>query len=93
MLPIDLFRIRLYSSSILTSVCSFIAQNVAMIALPFYFLNNYGFSEITTGLIMTPWPLATMIVSPIAARFVVALVFAIIGGTVSLTSSVKTGNR
>lgn len=70
MLPVDLFKIRLYSLSISTSVCSFIAQNVAMIALPFLFLNNYGFSEITTGLLMTPWPLATMIVSPFAARFV-----------------------
>lgn len=70
MLPVDLFGIRLYSLSISTSVCSFIAQNIAMIALPFLFLNNYGFSEITTGLLMTPWPLATMIVSPFAARFV-----------------------
>ncbi len=70
MLPIDLFRIRLYSLSISTSVCSFIAQNVAMISLPFLFLGNYRFSEITTGLLMTPWPLATMIVSPLASRFV-----------------------
>ncbi len=70
MLPVDLFGIRLYSLSIITSVCSFIALNVAMIALPFLFLNGYGFSEITTGLLMTPWPLATMIVSPLAARFV-----------------------
>lgn len=60
MLPVDLFGIKLYSLSIITSVCSFIAQNVAMIALPFLFLNNLGFSEITTGLLMTPWPLATM---------------------------------
>lgn len=70
MLPVDLFGIRLYSLSIITSVCSFVAQNVAMIALPFLFLNNFGFSEIATGLLMTPWPLATMIVSPFAARFV-----------------------
>ncbi len=70
MLAVDLFGIRLYSLSIITSVCSFIALNVAMIALPFLFLNSYGFSEITTGLLMTPWPLATMIVSPLAARFV-----------------------
>ena len=70
MLPVDLFRIRLYSLSISTSVCSFIAQNLAMIALPFMFLNSYGFSEITTGLLMTPWPLATMIISPLAARYV-----------------------
>ncbi len=70
MLPVDLFRIRIYSLSLLTAVCSFIAQNAAMIALPFLFLNNYGYSEITTGLLMTPWPLATMVVSPLAARFV-----------------------
>ncbi len=70
MLPVDLFKIRLYSLSIYTSVCSFIAQNMAMISLPFLFLGSYGFSEITTGLLMTPWPLATMIISPLAARFV-----------------------
>ena len=70
MFPVDLFRIRLYSLSISTSVCSFIAQNVAMIALPFLFLNSYGYNAITTGLLMTPWPLSTMIVSPLAARFV-----------------------
>ena len=70
MLPVDLFRIKLYSLSIATSVCSFIAQNLAMISLPFMFFNSLGFSEITTGLLMTPWPLATMVVSPLSAKFV-----------------------
>ena len=70
LLPLDLFHIRTYTLSIFTSVCSFIAQNLAMIALPFLFLDSFGFSAITTGLLMTPWPLATMIISPLAARFV-----------------------
>ena len=70
MFPIDLLKIKLYALSILTSTCSFLAQNIAMIALPFLFLNGYGFSEISTGLLMTPWPIATMIISPIAARLV-----------------------
>ncbi|MDE6792683.1 MAG: MFS transporter [Muribaculaceae bacterium] len=70
LLPVDLFKNSMYTMSIATSVCSFIAQNVTMIALPFLYLNNYHFSEITTGMLMTPWPLATMIVSPIAARYV-----------------------
>ena len=70
LLPVDLFRNSMYTMSIATSVCSFIAQNMAMIALPFLYLNCYHFSAITTGLLMTPWPLATMIVSPIAARYV-----------------------
>ncbi|MDE6096733.1 MAG: MFS transporter [Muribaculaceae bacterium] len=70
LLPVDLFRNPVYTMSIVTSVCSFIAQNMSMIALPFLYLNNYHFSAITTGLLMTPWPLATMIVSPVAARYV-----------------------
>lgn len=70
LLPVDLFRNSMYTMSIATSVCSFIAQNVTMIALPFLYLDSYHFSTITTGLLMTPWPLATMIVSPIAARYV-----------------------
>lgn len=70
MFPIDLLHSRLYSLSIFTYTSSFIAQNIAMIALPFLFLNGFGFSELTTGLLMTPWPLATMIVSPFAARFI-----------------------
>lgn len=70
MFPIDLFRVRLYSTSIITSVCSFIAQNLTLIALPFLFLSVLKFSELSTGLVMTPWPLATMIISPIAARFI-----------------------
>ncbi len=70
LLPVDLFKNSMYSMSIITSVCSFIAQNITMIALPFLYLNSYHFSEITTGLLMTPWPLATMIVSPVAARYV-----------------------
>lgn len=70
MFPLDLLKVRLYSLSIFTSVCSFIAQSLVLISLPFLFLDCFGFSEITTGLLLTPWPLATMIVSPFAARFV-----------------------
>lgn len=70
MFPVDLLHSKLYSLSILTYTGSFIAQNIAMIALPFLFLNGFGFSELTTGLLMTPWPLATMVISPFAARFI-----------------------
>lgn len=70
LLPVDLFKNSMYTMSIVTSVCSFIAQTVTMIALPFLYIRSYHFSEITTGLLITPWPLATMIVSPIAARYI-----------------------
>lgn len=68
LLPVDLFRNRTYSLSIATYMSSFIAQTVTMIALPFLFLNSLRFDEMTTGLLMTPWPLATLVISPIAAR-------------------------
>ncbi len=70
MFPVDLFKIRLYTLSICTSVSSFIAQNLTMISIPFMLMGSLGYPEITTGLLMTPWPLATMLVSPLAARFV-----------------------
>lgn len=70
MLPLDLLHSKLYTLSVITYTASFITQNIAMIALPFLFLNGFGFSELLTGLLMTPWPLATMVVSPFAARFI-----------------------
>lgn len=70
MLPVDLFKIRLYALSIGTSVCSFIAQNLIIISLPFLLLTGLHLSELTTGLVMTPWPVTTMIISPIAARLI-----------------------
>ena len=70
MFPIDLFKRRLYALSISTSTCSFIAQNLTLISLPFLFLSVLHFTELHTGLAMTPWPLATMIISPIAARII-----------------------
>lgn len=70
MLPVDLFKIRLFSLSIGTSISSFIAQNLIIISLPFLLLTGLNFSELATGLIMTPWPVATMIISPFAARII-----------------------
>lgn len=70
MMPVDLFKVRLYTLSVVTSVCSFISQNIAMVSLPFLYHISCGFPMVTTGLLMTPWPVATMIVSPLAARFV-----------------------
>lgn len=68
MLPTDLFRHRLFTLCILTSVCSFIAQSVTLIALPFLFVQGFGFPALTTGLLITPWPIAIMITAPFAAR-------------------------
>lgn len=70
LLPIDLLRIPIFSLSICTSICSFCAQMLAMVSIPFYFQRTLGLSETETGLLLTPWPLATMVLAPIAGRLI-----------------------
>ena len=68
LLPVDLLRIPMFALSIATSVCSFAAQMLAYVAIPFYLQDLLGRSEVATGLLMTPWPLATAVMAPIAGR-------------------------
>ncbi|WP_220731440.1 MFS transporter [Escherichia coli] len=70
LLPVDLLRIPLFSLSICTSVCSFCAQMLAMVSLPFYLQTVLGRSEVETGLLLTPWPLATMVMAPLAGYLI-----------------------
>jgi MFS transporter, DHA2 family, multidrug resistance protein len=68
LLPVDLLRIPMFALSISTSVCSFTAQMAAYVALPFLFQTVLGRSQVETGLLMTPWPLTTVVIAPIAGR-------------------------
>jgi len=68
LLPVDLLRIPLFALSIATSVCSFAAQMLAYVAIPFYLQDALGRGAVTTGLLMTPWPVATAVMAPIAGR-------------------------
>jgi DHA2 family multidrug resistance protein-like MFS transporter len=68
LLPTDLLRIPIFALSLATSVCSFIGQMMAYVALPFFLQGHLGFSAVETGLLMTPWPLMTAITAPIAGR-------------------------
>ncbi|MGA9796480.1 MAG: MFS transporter [Rhizomicrobium sp.] len=68
MLPLDLLRIPMFSLSVLTSVCSFIAQMLAFVALPFLMQLTLHFSAVETGFLVTPWPLATGIAATISGR-------------------------
>lgn len=70
LLPVDLLRIPLFSLSICTSICSFCAQMLAMVSLPFFLQTMVGRSEVETGLLLTPWPLATMVMAPLAGYLI-----------------------
>lgn len=77
--PVDLLRIPLFSLSIITSVFSFIAQMLAMVSMPFFLQRVLGRSEVATGLLLTPWPLATMIFAPLAGRLLEKVKAGILG--------------
>jgi len=68
MLPIDLFRRPMFALSTLTAVCSFAAQGLAFVSLPFYFETVLGRSQVETGFLMTPWPVVVAMMGPIAGR-------------------------
>lgn len=70
MLPVDLLKIPIFSLSIVSSVCSFMAQMLALVALPFLLQDALDFSPVEIGLLITPWPIATMVTAPIAGRLV-----------------------
>ena len=58
LLPVDLLRRPVFALSLATSIASFAAQALALVALPFYFEGALGRSAAETGLMMTPWPVA-----------------------------------
>ena len=67
LLPLDLLRIRVIGLSVCASVCGFAAWSVSYVALPFL-LQGAGLSQVQTGLVMTPWPLALGFGAPLAGR-------------------------
>jgi DHA2 family multidrug resistance protein-like MFS transporter len=66
--PFDLLRHPVFSLSVATSVASFAAQMLAFVSLPFFFESVLRRSQVETGLLMTPWPLAVGVGAPIAGR-------------------------
>jgi DHA2 family multidrug resistance protein-like MFS transporter len=83
-IPFDLLRIRIFRLSLATSVCSFIAQMSALVALPFE-IQRLGHSAVETGLFITPWPLALAVVAPLAGRLADRYPAGLLGGVGLLT--------
>jgi DHA2 family multidrug resistance protein-like MFS transporter len=70
MLPLDLLKIPLMSLSLATSTCSYTAQILAYVSLPFLFETVMHRSQVATGLLVTPWPLMIVVAAPIAGRLI-----------------------
>nr|WP_249146924.1 MFS transporter [Bradyrhizobium japonicum] len=71
MLPFDLFRIPLFTLSVWTSVCSYAAQILAYVSLPFLFETRMHLSAVETGFLLTTWPFMTAVTAPIAGRLTI----------------------
>ena len=79
LLPVDLLRRPVFALSLATSITSFGAQSLAMVALPFYFEDTLGRSASATGLLLTPWPVGTALIAPIAGRLADRFIPGILG--------------
>lgn len=79
-LPVDLLKIPIFALSIGTSITSFTAQMLAMVSLPFFMQNILGYSAVEIGLLLTPWPLATILTAPLAGRLVEKVHPGLLGG-------------
>ncbi|HVY16145.1 MAG TPA: MFS transporter [Rhodopila sp.] len=80
MLPVDLFRIPLFALSVASSICSFIAQAIGQVSLPFLFQHHFSLDQVMTGLLMTPWPLVVAVIAPFAGRLADRYPAGLLGG-------------
>ena len=79
LLPLDLLRIPLFALSVGTAVCSYAAQILAYVSLPFLFQTVMHRSAVATGLLVTPWPLLVAVAAPVAGRLVARYPAAVLG--------------
>ncbi|MGI4955163.1 MAG: MFS transporter, partial [Janthinobacterium lividum] len=79
LLPLDLLRIPLFALSVGTSICSYAAQILAYVSLPFLFQTVMHRSAVATGLLVTPWPLLVAVAAPVAGRLSARYPAAVLG--------------
>jgi DHA2 family multidrug resistance protein-like MFS transporter len=68
MMPIDVFKRPIFALSISAASCTFTAQGLAFVSLPFFFHTVLGRNATDTGILLTAWPLALAAMAPIAGR-------------------------
>ncbi|QXZ11331.1 MFS transporter [Comamonas sp. Y33R10-2] len=78
--PVDLLRIPVFRLSMCGSIAAFCAQMLAYLALPFLLLEARGLSPFEAGMLMTVWPIATMLTAPVAGRLIGKYPDGLLGG-------------
>ena len=80
LLPVDLLQQPVIALSVVTSICAFMAQMLAMVSLPFLLQTRMGFTAVATGLLITPWPIGSGITAPISGRLADRYPAGLLGG-------------
>jgi MFS transporter, DHA2 family, multidrug resistance protein len=88
MLAIDLFKRPIFALASSASLCAFMAQGLAVVVLPFYFIEVMGFSQVMAGLLLSPWPIAAGIMSHVSGRMADRVPIRVLGtiGMAGMTS-------
>jgi MFS transporter, DHA2 family, multidrug resistance protein len=68
MMPIEIFKKPVVALSISAATCTFCAQGLAFVSLPFFFHTVLGRSATDTGILLSAWPLALASIALIAGR-------------------------
>ena len=63
MLAVELFRVPIFSVSVLASSATYASQSIAYVALPFFFQNVLGKTPWESGLLLSAWPCASLAVA------------------------------
>jgi DHA2 family multidrug resistance protein-like MFS transporter len=79
-LPVDLLLQPVVGLSALGGLLVFIASMTVMLSLPFRLQQNYGFSPGEVGAMITPWPLAILLIGPTAGMLSDRFPAGILGG-------------
>lgn len=79
-LPVDLMRLPLLRLSYATSACSYAAQIMTFVALPFYLTQGFGFSAPEVGLLIVPWPVAVALAAYLAGKALDRVSAAVLAG-------------
>ncbi len=68
LLPIDLLAGGDFRIAFITGFAGFVASNFFIISMPFNLMNVLHRGPVATGLLITPWPVAIVVVAPFVGR-------------------------
>jgi DHA2 family multidrug resistance protein-like MFS transporter len=68
LLPVDLLARPGFRIAFTTGFTGFVASNFFIISMPFELMDSFHRGAVATGLLMTPWPVAIVLVAPLVGR-------------------------